>query len=164
MNELQRNIVDWSKKNFGDQKGLNHIAPFLGIGEELLELESSITDEERRDAYADIFIYSCDFLGRLPNPIKIESIFNNATKRIYHSPSIEPLDIVHLYLQMNHYVLKHHQQIRGIDDQKLTKQVHYSMSEMLVLLDQQSNYNLYSYAKETFDRIVSKRDWTCQED
>ena len=164
MNELQKNIVEWSKKNFGDQKGLNHIASFLGIGEELLELENAITDEERTDAYADIFIYSCDFLGRLPNPIKIESIFNNATKRIYNNPSATPLDIVHLYLQMNHSILKHHQQIRGIDDHKLTKYVHYAMSELLVLLDQQSHYNLHSYAKETFDKIVSKRDWTCQED
>ena len=85
---LTKQMPQWSKENFGDQKGINHIAPLLGIGEEIGELITaweqwsayynsvSETDEHREenlaekkheieDALADIMIYFIDTLGRL---------------------------------------------------------------------------------------------------
>ena len=85
---LTKQIPQWSKENFGDQKGINHIAPLLGIGEEIGELIfavdqlnayylSDAKDDEHQkenmearrheveDALADIMIYFIDTLGRL---------------------------------------------------------------------------------------------------
>lgn len=73
LQDIQKEVYQWSKQNFGDQPSWR---PLLGIGEELGELNHAYlkraqgirTNEDHeegiRDAVADIMIYLCDFCSR----------------------------------------------------------------------------------------------------
>ncbi len=80
MNDLQT----WSQKNFGDNKGINHLGPLIGMQEELGELahialkkhQDIRRDEEfskpddlgilpEHDALADILVYWLDYCWRV---------------------------------------------------------------------------------------------------
>lgn len=71
--DLQNQVHEWSKANFGDQPAYR---PLLGISEEVGELchahlktEQNIRMEEdheaaRKDAIGDIVVYLCDYCSR----------------------------------------------------------------------------------------------------
>lgn len=82
---IQREIGEWSRRNFGDQTSkathqvLGSLAPLLGVTEELGELTHVVLKRhqgirgydnyekykaERDDAVADLMIYLCDFAER----------------------------------------------------------------------------------------------------
>ena len=47
--QLVKEVGEWSEKNFGDQDGLNEVAPFLGVVEELFyesDFRHARTNEE----------------------------------------------------------------------------------------------------------------------
>ena len=74
LDDLQLQVGMWARRNFGDNKGLEHIAPLLGMMEELGELihevlkshqgirETNKSNEE--DAVGDIMVYLLDFCSR----------------------------------------------------------------------------------------------------
>lgn len=85
MRDIQKQVGEWSRQNFGDQISkqtlaeLGSIAPLLGIVEEVGELthavlkrhqgirgfdDDKVYEEARDDAIGDILIYLCDFCSR----------------------------------------------------------------------------------------------------
>lgn len=75
LRELQKQVGEWSRRNFGDQDPIN---PLLGIGEEYGELLHAVLKERQGirkmqgevakaakvDAVADLLIYLADFCER----------------------------------------------------------------------------------------------------
>ncbi|MFB6237004.1 MAG: hypothetical protein ABEH81_01400 [Halopenitus sp.] len=64
LEELKRNVGEWSEDNFGDQTPL---APAMGFAEEfaeLVEAESCGTHEEVKDSIGDMAVYLCDYAYR----------------------------------------------------------------------------------------------------
>lgn len=85
LREIQQEIGEWSRRNFGDQvskstgQTLGSLCPLLGIQEELGELchvvlkrhqgirgydDDAKYQAERDDAMADIMVYLCDYASR----------------------------------------------------------------------------------------------------
>jgi len=85
LSQIQREIGEWSLRNFGDQTSkathqvLGSLAPLLGVGEEYGELLHVVLKRhqgirgyndyakykaERDDAVADMMVYLCDFAER----------------------------------------------------------------------------------------------------
>lgn len=152
-------VPSWSQENFGDQKGLNYIAPLMGILEEVGELqevieldapkkpENSLMDEIN-DAVGDIGIYSIDFLARVG--VNVIDIWPFTVESIKHSP------VVYLS-QVNHACLKRHQGIRGFDDNM--KFYEYVITNMRLFLAKiNSQYNLTENTITTWQR-VRERNW-----
>ena len=146
----------WSSQMFGDQKGLNHLAPLLGILEELGELEEAQreTDLDLRirdmeDAVGDIGIYTIDFLTRLGiDPVIVWPSW--AAKQDH--PAL-------VYLaRVNHACLKRHQGIRGFDvDAVFDEAVIDNTAAFLHCIN-----NVYALSRctiNTWKNVVSKRNW-----
>lgn len=85
LSEIQSEIGEWSRRNFGEQKSkateqyLGSLAPLMGVAEEVGELMHVVLKRhqgirgydddgkfiaERNDAIADILVYLCDFACR----------------------------------------------------------------------------------------------------
>lgn len=85
LREIQQEIGEWSRRNFGDQVSkstgqvLGSLSPLLGVQEELGELchvvlkrhqgirgydDDAKYQAERDDAMADIMVYLCDYASR----------------------------------------------------------------------------------------------------
>jgi hypothetical protein len=135
---------------------LKHLAPLLGIAEELGELseadQKSCTNG-RKDAIGDIIIYTCDFATR------VDINFTDYT--VEHALS---KDLTLEVGQLFHHVLKMHQGIRGYEDLGFAlteiKDTIYSIFD--VLHDCCNVYGIdppFTLATETFNETVSKRDW-----
>src|SRR5690606_6796070 len=163
---LQQSVAEWSVANFDDQKGVNQLAPLLGIFEEVLdELFSATTQLERADALGDICIYLCDFSSRDTPPC-------NLFKLWYESEMIVTIfgqqyakdELTKLMGKLAHVCLKRHQGIRGYDDD-----IKYAMERNEILM----KINIFApivaglppgglmkYGCQTFTEVVSKRGWT----
>jgi len=162
-NELTRVFTEvpiWSSQMFGDQKGLNHLAPLLGILEELGELEEAVVSdltafvEEIYDAVGDIGIYTIDFLTRLGiDPV---IVWPSWAEEQEHSALV--------YLaRLNHACLKRHQGIRGFDvDTVFNEAVIDNTAAFLHCINHK--HNLSRCTIETWNYIVSKRNWKANPD
>lgn len=173
----------WSIENFGDQKGIDKLAPLLGIGEELGELAAASNSEEfgeeterlreQADAIGDIGIYLFDFCTR--DEVDLEGILWSIDKSIPDNPALAfhsfdrclsslISDLGHLH----HAVLKRHQGIRGYDDINVyVSNRDTAIGSLLANLYQISVTALYPFevnnfeliVEETWEKVVSKRNW-----
>lgn len=101
LREIQREIGEWSRRNFGDQvskstgQTLGSLAPLLGVPEELGELchvvlkrhqgirgydDDAKYQAERDDALADILVYLCDFACR--ESVDLESVLTMTWNKV----------------------------------------------------------------------------------
>ena len=64
--QLVKEVGEWSERNFGDQDGLNEVAPFLGVVEELLceTFEARGNRDKILDSFADALIFLADLFYR----------------------------------------------------------------------------------------------------
>lgn len=153
--EIAAQVKVWSLSNFGDQGGINGLAPILGIMEEVGELQEAIERNSKieliLDAVGDIGIYSLDAIGRYELnlqaiwPIDLEVLEPNLSAISYAG-------------QIAHHALKRHQGIRGYEDETFFKtELEKSMGLLLQRLE-----NLYPMTQitiDTWNETVSKRDW-----
>jgi len=159
---LQQQIKEWSLDNFGDQKGINHLAPLIGIGEEIGELACEIASGNRdgiADAISDIAIYFLDLCSRAGVCVEDISDCSYAGKitDCVHALSFE-------YGKLCHVVLKRHQGIRGFDaDDHYCRELQKACSNMLSTIDyvaiERTGMHSHDLAAETWNKIVSKRNW-----
>jgi len=164
---LQEEVGLWSKVNFGFQISktepnltLNSLVPLLGIVEELGEYERARDVEARKDALADAVIFLCDYTSR-------EGIL------LDHLVRMEYTDYINLrgkngalvcVGEMCHLTLKHHQGIRGMDDEeKYRLELHKVVFRLLGYLDYecwfQFNSDLLDITIPIWKNVVSKRNW-----
>ena len=101
LREIQREIGEWSRRNFGDQVSkstgqvLGSLSPLLGIQEELGELchvvlkrhqgirgydDDAKYQAERDDAMADIMVYLCDYASR--EGVDLEGVLTMTWNRV----------------------------------------------------------------------------------
>lgn len=151
---LQLRVMEWAGGNFGDNGGLGHWCPLVGMVEEMGEMERAKTGEDYLDGVADCAIYCLDFAGRLG--VEVHAVV---------LPASLPCDdsLPSSIGKAAHAVLKRHQGIRGFDDSAefrlyVTQCVNKILSA-LAFLAHQSNHTLLGLAESTFVEVVSKRDW-----
>lgn len=126
---IQMEVFSWSLTNFKDQTSkatgvtLGSLAPLLGIGEEIGELLTAHQRnnyEEEQDALGDIMVYLCDYASREDYQIRYSMIYP------YEIESLDPcklaVSLSQVYGKLLHATLKHHQGIRGFDDQNLYRE------------------------------------------
>ena len=184
MQQLQEEIGQWSRDNFGKQVSkterpiitdatnttravplvLGSLNPLMGMMEETGELFGATNMEDKEDAVVDIFVYACDYTYRsglqMPPETLLQMVFNPSVSAIVYQHSAV------MYLgQVFHATLKHHQGIRGMDNIKNYNKHREDHLNMFL-----SNiYGFYTNLtgeerilpaiNETWDNIVSKRDW-----
>lgn len=159
MNEELRQIFPevaaWSRNNFDTQKGIEHIAPCLGLVEEMGELLECIENDkpfpDYEDAVGDIGIYSIDFMSRAG--LSPEICWPHLVR------DQQPKNSAMVYLsRIVHCVLKHHQGIRGFDNKEyFLDQLQIHMSDFLYRIS--LSYNLTDCTINTWNKVVSKRNW-----
>lgn len=199
MDRIQKEIGEWSQKNFGDQKSnvaaintsndgllpvpLGHLAPLLGIVEELGEFTTGRVredHEEMRDALGDMFIYFCDFTYRSTADASLEIAYGHAedvimtlalTKGGYAYP------MRHLAIMLGelcHVTLKTHQGIRKFKDiNYASDQYHLAAGRFLGALCvaclsleekyEDEGFHPMTVLEETWNR-VKQRDWKKNQD
>lgn len=106
--DVKSDIGEWALRNFGDNNGLEHVGPLLGIGEELTELDEANLYSDVLDAVGDVLIFLGDFCSRLKvdihrNPVQGELPDFNIVRN-YHG-------------KLMRLCLKNNQGIRGYDDE-----------------------------------------------
>ena len=161
--DLRIRVGNWSQANFDNQVSkynpsvvLDHLAPLLGIAEEIGELCEAETKDclnGKKDAIGDIVIYTCDFATRLG--INFED---------YTVENADSEDLLPESLKLFHHVLKMHQGIRGYGDKEFAlteiKQSIYSTFDCLHELC--NVYGIeppFTIATDVFNNTVSSRDW-----
>lgn len=121
LGQLQKEVGEWSQRNFGDQVSkafrtpLYSIAPLLGIGEEIGELVSSQEEVDVVDAVGDIGVYLLDFCSR--DEANLQWIAENPELFNGERPSFNwsAENLSARYGELCHVVLKRHQGIRGMN-------------------------------------------------
>ena len=146
-------VATWSRQNFNDQKGIEHIAPLLGLVEELGELTEAIEQDRPvdpiHDAVGDIGIYCLDFIARAG--LDVMEVWPDTVVKLPHSPLV--------YLsRMVHACLKRHQGIRGFDNDVQFKEV-LTVNTQYFLHAINSRYALTTHTTNTWNKVVSKRNW-----
>lgn len=163
LQNLKEKVAAWSHKNFGDQQSkydstmnLKHLAPLMGIGEEIGELYQAESDTDVEDAIADIVIYLCDFCARFGIDIPEEDTLAEFDAIL--------LDLTICYGDLLHAVLKTHQGIRGYDDKEFAKKsVTLAVARLLyalVIFTMESEIDSpEDLAYQVFINKIEKRDW-----
>jgi len=157
---LRQEVGEWSEKNFGGQISqyngdhLSFRAPLLGVFEELGELEEArklFDQNEARDACADAAIYMMDFLWR--RGIEVDPEFLH--------PHLGSLMIV--ASKLARAVLKCDQGIRGYSGEHargtIVRSSHMLLARLDYLCRNDLRTTLLATTNDTWERIVSKRDW-----
>jgi NTP pyrophosphatase (non-canonical NTP hydrolase) len=165
LEELKKEVSKWSLSNFG-HNGLwekHYLPSFLGIVEEFGELQSSSNEEEVKDSLADICIFSLDFAGR--KGIDLKNL--DVPLISVHDEAIDAVSTI-LVGRLSHHLLKEIQGIRGYENPEFAKkQIEETFAELLALVDHvcvvEFNQTMYDIAKETWDKIVSKRNWKSEQ-
>lgn len=150
LNETIVEIGEWSKYNFGDQKGAGALAPLAGIMEEFLcEYNQAESIEEEIDSVSDTLIFLGDALFR-------SGVTEVEAKEVYDFSSNPEISLGKLC----HVILKRHQGIRGYDDYAFFKEkVTELVNEFLPILVLNSDFNVAEEFKKTWS-VVKQRDWT----
>lgn len=186
---IQQDVGNWSKANFGDQESpyftikidkdefdawnkgepmppslvcLGSLAPLWGIVEEYGELQAAVTDDEKIDACGDIYIYCCDYASRegFVLPIGIRTIDQELP--LMYDDAIRGMGV--WIGKLYHATLKHHQGIRGFEDENFYKMkrdlaVAMLLAHLQAYCAEQLNERLLVIANKTWNGIVSKRNW-----
>lgn len=160
---------------------LGSLAPLMGIVEEVGELsEARLTfltaansdldvlkatqqkaNEEFKDALGDIAVYLCDYCTR--EAVDLQHL---VTHREEEAEEIPPV-ISRLTIpvgKLYHATLKHHQGIRGFDTySKYALARNAAITDLWLTLESISQIiaqqSLLSILEETWNKVVSKRDW-----
>lgn len=150
LREIQVEVGEWSRRNFGDQVSkvtgaiLGSLAPLLGFVEEYGERCDSLTPAEANDAEADMGIYLLDFLSR-------EGV------SVYELPEGSPKSIPSSLRRLCHAVLKRHQGIRGFDDaEKYATARNQACADLFARLRLRQGFD--ADLEETWLK-VKQRDW-----
>jgi hypothetical protein len=104
--EAIREVGEWSEYNFGDQKGAQALAPFVGIVEERGEFLEAVTLDDLVDATVDQLVYLADVCYRAGldiDPDWESSVFGTSD--------------IHMG-RLAHAILKNHQGIRKAEGDK----------------------------------------------
>lgn len=179
--ELVQDVGRWSLANFeqswtkdlpicedqgGHTAGLGSLAPLLGIGEEIGELNDAAGSDSMLDAVGDILIYMADWCYReklaFPVEYSVEDIEGMRERRVLSSA----------YGQMCHAKLKRCQKIRGMDDDiayqgEMCKAMTLLMCALKTFVDEELSLkdkaegknDLLKIANDTWKNVVSKRNW-----
>lgn len=172
-------VGQWSEYNFGDQNGLDHLAPLFGIHEEVGEYYDSLFGQKvdaeenvesvtaQMDAKCDLFIYYCDYLYRSGDEF---FRYNDLDFSPPDTDSCEKeliLDIFVALSKLYHIELKRVQGIRKFADDNF----YYEMKKKAVReLHRRIMNFVYPYEefKQSLDRVwkyvVSKRNWRLNKD
>jgi len=161
LEELKKEVSKWSLHNFG-HNGMwdkHYLPSFLGIVEEVGELKLSTNEEETKDALSDICIFAMDFAGRKVIDLKTLDI----PKVSIPTETIDSMLSI-LVGQLSQHLLKEIQAIKGYENKDFAKsQIEKTFAELLALVNYicelEFNTQMYYLAKETWDKIVSKRNW-----
>lgn len=186
--DVLEGVGHWSHENFGHQESkipdtatlwivtgskhpatLTYLAPLMGITEELGEYVGATTDEERKDALADIGIYLCDFYYRTGlnkrGPDNIWSLEWCLRHIQADFPRRSATTIITERVGwLNHVILKTHQGIRGYDDiPKSRAELKETVVQLFLILDEELRHahdsSIMDALEEVFNKIVSKRNW-----
>jgi hypothetical protein len=153
-------VGGWSRGNFGDQKGAEALAPFAGIIEEIGEARAAFEPDEIVDGYCDQLVYLADTAARC-GITDIDPEWNDEV-----SMSLAPSLEVALG-QLAHAILKHHQGIRGFDDEeKFLAFAEAGIVNVFHAINREFNddndcidRDLAEEFTRTWQKTVSKRDW-----
>lgn len=167
--EIQEEIHDWSRSNFGDnltgtldihntddgdQVALGALAPLMGMVEELGEYTAAHSREDELDALGDQVIYFCDYCARMGMPVPLD-------------PFQHPYDFgggVQVSLgELTRCHLKRAQGIRGMDDPDFFKKAHDAavirLAGALHGACKAHGVTFHSILETTWTEVVRKRNW-----
>lgn len=157
--------------------GLDFLAPFMGMAEEIGELWSAKDENEEDDALGDIAIYFCDFLGRLDIQLKELKAYTHSSSELGYGIDFGRIEvciaellqqkgeeqaIVQAYGKLAHVLLKRFQLIRGMEDfDQFVIALHEAIAGMFAALDLwcQDGESIDDLLTRVWTKIVSKRDW-----
>ena len=111
--KLIKEVGEWSRHNFGSQKGAGALAPLAGIVEEIGELRQAKTEEDIVDSYVDMTIFLADVCARCEVIVFDALMRGDRTMPAFH-PEINLGNLCHA-------VLKLHQGIRGANANNVVK-------------------------------------------
>lgn len=173
-------VGQWSEYNFGDQGGFDHLAPFLGMFEELGEYYSVISDEDTKvqeenkdpvspslDAKCDLFIYYCDYLYRSGDDFHK---YNDLDFSVLPDGSPEKESLLNIFAvlsKLSHVELKRIQGIRKFDDYDYycyKKKLLIQELHRLILSFVNSSEDFKPALDYVWKRVVSKRNWKTVKD
>ena len=159
LSKIQEEVAEWSQRNFGAQvskttgQELGSLAPLLGLGEELGELEEARSKGDLfllRDAVGDCFIYLLDYCSR--EGLSFEDLWNNS--RSASGPKVH----LYLYGKLLHVVLKRHQGIRGYDIEKKFNHEH-TVSLQWIIGELKQEVDAPEDLLQKVWQEVKERDW-----
>lgn len=161
--DLQIDVAQWSTTNFGFQQSkqdpdmfLDSLAPLMGMAEEIGEWMEAETKPDQRDALGDLLVYLLDYTSREG------LLLQRVPERILEAdPMVEILGSLG---KLFHATLKRHQGIRGMDDRGRYCLVRDTAILKIInavdaLCLEEFKEPAYSVAKDTWDKVVAKRDW-----
>ncbi len=174
--QLQQAIGRWSEANFGKNWTnklatkewplpiggvyLDWVAPLMGIAEEIGELHEPVLPSKKMDAVGDIMVYLADFCHRrqIEMPVRVE--LSHMEMELL-SPTA---GIVVAIGRLFHCHLKNFQGIRKNSEPSLEKQEMAAVVRLVYYLGAycRENFkddNLITIFNETWNNVVSKRDW-----
>jgi hypothetical protein len=175
--EVQKEVGEWSRRNFGQQISkanptlmLNSIAPLLGLLEEYGELMFGLeddpfgaeNDDDGRDAIGDIGVFLMDYTYRegfnMPhNHSELSAVEMANIHFVSESRLLEPV------LRICYATLKHHQGIRGFDNVEMyQKKIQLHVAQLLERLDVYCVHKYKCHFIVVLNEVwgsVKKRDW-----
>jgi hypothetical protein len=152
---LQLAQKPWIDRNFPGHKPWH---PLLGLVEEFGEFAAAASDEDRVDAVADVVIFAADYctsMGWHLGDIWRESSSSSA---VSYAESQKPETAVLINLgRLCHAHLKQTQAVRTDEDWQTEGRQ--ALARLFALLRVISGVDVVQAAKQTWDSVVSKRDW-----
>lgn len=150
--ELRDAVGKWSVANFGSQRGLGCLAPLLGMCEEVGELGSADTPEDREDALGDILIFLMDYCYRAG--VDLSSL--------HHDSDYIGVSVAAAVGKLHHVQLKRLQRIRGMEDTAVFRSVQLTaVKDVVFAVDRQTPVaaDAFDIARAVWNTVVSKRQW-----
>ena len=151
--ELRDAVGKWSVANFGSQRGLGCLAPLLGMCEEVGELESAGTPEDREDALGDILIFLMDYCYRAG--VDLQGVYSVCPG------TVRAMSVA--VGRLHHIQLKRIQRIRGMDDTPTFRSAQWgAVLNIISSVDHLMptvTVSAFDLARAVWNTVVSKRQW-----
>lgn len=162
LEQLCEEHVMWVTRNFGAPSISRCAQPALGITEEFGELSEALGEERIeaiRDACADALIFSMDLCACLGLNFT-ESFVDGVSRRHEIEGSVDA-HVLELLGKLSHHTLKTVQGIRHEENHKerLSRVVLPELFYVLQSIAASYEFDLQQALVDTWDKIVSKRDW-----
>jgi len=169
INEVQDQHKEWAFQNFGANTAENQIDPVLGVIEEIGEFSHSFlkrkqgirgTPEEHqanmRDALADVSIYLMHFCTKAG--VRFVDVLLRAESNYVSEHSTET-ELIRLTCGVKHLQVAY---LMSIEDAVFVDAVRHQITDFMALVYRVANkvgVDLTATIIETWESIVSKRDW-----